>query len=235
MLALLLAAAQPAEPAPAPDCSYDLEAMLALDRQAFDQDMKGGWRVLQDRGCFAEAAELIREWRHQKRDHAQILYTHEGQMRAFAGQTEAAVALLRLTYKPMDEDSGFGWNFYMDGTIAFLERDREGLATAIERLRAIPRPTSASMFRADGSPIFADWPPNLEVLKALEQCWDKSYAAAYSENRCFGLPAKSHYSHPARRYHSAVARSPSAPAIAGCQMPGGTLRSDRATQLGWHI
>lgn len=45
MLALLLAAAQPADAltAPAPDCSYDLAAMLALDRDAFDQDMEGGW------------------------------------------------------------------------------------------------------------------------------------------------------------------------------------------------
>ena len=192
MFALLLAAAQPAEPAPAPDCSYDLEAMLALDRKAFDQTLPdGGWRSLYERGCYAEAAELIRTWRHEKRDHASNLYTHEGQMRAYAGQIDEAVALLRLTYKPMDEDSGFGWNFYMDGTIAFLERDREGLATAVERLSAIPRPTSASMFRADGSPIFADWPPNLKVLKALERCWDKSYAEAYSENECFGLPAKS--------------------------------------------
>ncbi len=70
MLALLLAAAQPAEPAPEPDCSYDLEAMLALDRQAFDQTLPdGGWRSLYERGCYAEAAELIREWRHEKRDH----------------------------------------------------------------------------------------------------------------------------------------------------------------------
>jgi hypothetical protein len=192
MLALLLAAAQPADTPPAPDCSYDLEAMLALDRKAFDQTLPdGGWRGLYERGCYAEAAELIRAWRHEKRDHASILYTHEGQMRAYAGQTEQAIALLRLTYKPMDEDSGFGWNFYMDGTIAFLERDREGLAAAVARLRAIPKPTNPSMFRADGSPIFADWPPNLKVLEAFQRCWDESYAEAYSENRCFGLPEQS--------------------------------------------
>jgi hypothetical protein len=57
LMTLLLAIAQPAEPAPEAmlDCSYDLEVMLELDQQAFDQDFEGGWRVLQNRGCYAEA------------------------------------------------------------------------------------------------------------------------------------------------------------------------------------
>lgn len=179
MIALLLAAAQPAEPAPAPDCSYDLEAMLALDRNAFDQTLPGGgWRGLHERGCYAEAAELIRAWRHEKRDHASILYTHEGQMRAYAGQTEQAIALLRLTYKPMDEDANFGWNFYMDGTIAFLDRDREALTTAIQRLKQVPK-LEARVVYADGTPAKIKWPPNLDVLEALERCWERPFAEAY--------------------------------------------------------
>lgn len=48
--ALLLAAAQP-DPSPQPDCSYDLEAMLALSRKEFDQTLPdGGWRALYERG-----------------------------------------------------------------------------------------------------------------------------------------------------------------------------------------
>ncbi|MEE4152695.1 MAG: hypothetical protein V2I27_00900 [Erythrobacter sp.] len=187
MLALLLAAAQPADPAPtpAPDCTYDLGVMLELDRRAFDQTLPdGGWRALFERGCYAEAAELIRAWRHEKRDHTSILYTHEGQMRAYAGQTAQAIALLRLTYKPMDEDADFGWNHYMDGTIAFLEGDREGLAKAIERLKGIG-PREAPMVYADGRP--ADdfkWPPNLHVLQAFKRCWGRSYAEAYGTQAC---------------------------------------------------
>jgi hypothetical protein len=186
MFALLLAAAQPAEPAPAPDCSYDLEAMLALDRKAFDQTLPdGGWRSLYERGCYAEAAELIRTWRHEKRDHASILYTHEGQMRAYAGQIDEAVALLRLTYKSMDKDANFGWNFYLDGSIAFLERDRAGLARAIDRLNAIPeRDASVRMVRSDGTPITIKWPPNLDVLEAFERCWELSFAEAYGTDAC---------------------------------------------------
>ncbi|MDY7098478.1 MAG: hypothetical protein SXU28_10110 [Pseudomonadota bacterium] len=185
--ALLIAVAPPAEPvaqAAAPDCSYDLEAMLKLDQKAFDQTLPdGGWRGLYKRGCYAEAAELIREWRHAKRDHASILYTHEGQMRAFAGQTDQAVALLRLTYKPLDEDAKFGWNFCMDGTIAFLERDQKGLNKAIERLKSVPK-SEAEMVYADGTPVKMKWPPNLDVLEALERCWDRSFAEAYRNEEC---------------------------------------------------
>jgi len=178
MLALLLAAAQPADTPPPPDCSYDLEAMLALDRKAFDQTLPdGGWRGLYERGCYAEAAELIRAWRHEKRDHASILYTHEGQMRANAGQTSEAIALLKLTYKPADQDAA-GWNFFMDGTIAFLERDKLALKIATERLKAVPKPTSLKAVREDGTPIKIKWPLNLDVLEGFERCWDRSYAEA---------------------------------------------------------
>ncbi|MBI1403494.1 MAG: hypothetical protein GC147_09790 [Porphyrobacter sp.] len=185
MLALLLAAAQPAEPAPAPDCSYDLEAMLALDRQAFDQTLPdGGWRGLYERGCYAEAAELIRAWRHEKRDHTQMLYTHEGQMRAYAGQTDEAIALLRLAYKPSHQDRA-GWNFYIDGTIAFLGRDREALRFAIERLKGVPAPSAIRAVRADGSPVKVKWPLNLDILEAFERCWERTYTqATASDGEC---------------------------------------------------
>ena len=181
----LLAAAQPAasEPAPSlePDCSYDLGAMLELDRQAFDQDLpNGGWRGLYNRGCYADAAELIREWRHEKRDHADILYAHEGQMRAYAGQTNEAISLLRLTYKSMDEDANFGWNFYIDGTIAFLEKNRKEFQTAMERLKAIPK-RDAPMAGPDGKLVKVRWPPNLNVMEGFEKCWDQPFRVEFSK------------------------------------------------------
>ncbi|MEQ8433194.1 MAG: hypothetical protein RIA71_03045, partial [Oceanicaulis sp.] len=48
-------------------CGVDedrLAALLALDQDAFDQDMNGGWRVVarQD-SCRAAAADLIEVWR----------------------------------------------------------------------------------------------------------------------------------------------------------------------------
>lgn len=185
MLALLLAAAQPVEPAPAPDCSYDLEAMLALDRNAFDQDLDGGWRVLgMTEGCEIAAAELIRAWRHEKRDHNAILYWHEGQMRAFGGQTAEAIGLFRLTYKPTEQDTDFGWNHYVSGTLAFLEGDREALAAAVIRLKAVPEPKNNSFTRPDGTVMKMSWPPNLNVLEAFERCWGQTYKDTYGTEAC---------------------------------------------------
>lgn len=186
-LSLALAATQSAESEPeaAPDCSYNLEAMLELDRNAFDQDIPdGGWRGLSRDGCHEAAAELIREWRHAKRDHASILYWHEGQMRAFAGQTDEAIALFDLTRSSIDDDAGFGWNHYVDGTIAFLRGHREGLTRSIERLKSVPEPENNSFTRADGTVIKMSWPPNLNVLNRFEYCWGRSYADAYASEDC---------------------------------------------------
>jgi len=183
---LLLAVAQPADYAPpAPDCSYDLEGMLALDQDAFDQDLDGGWRPLgQRKGCEIATAELIREWRHAKRNHASILYWHEGQMRAQGGLTEQAIALFELTRKSTDNDVDFGWNHYVDGTIAFLKGDRKALARATERLKAIPEPSSNSFTRPDGTVVQLSWPPNLNVLEGFERCWGKTYAEVYGNREC---------------------------------------------------
>jgi hypothetical protein len=188
MLALLLAAAQPAEAPPLPDCSYDLESMLALDRKAFDQTLPdGGWRALaKTDGCEIAAAELIRAWRHEKRDHEAILYWHEGQMRAFGGQTAEAIALFQRTYKAPEFDHGFGWNFYVSGTIAFLLGNREHLRESIAGLKALkaPKPENNSLTLSDGTVIQMSWPPNLNVLEAFERCWGKTYAEAYGTEAC---------------------------------------------------
>ncbi|KLI64693.1 hypothetical protein [Aurantiacibacter marinus] len=189
LLYLLIAAApllQAEDPAPAPDCTYDLEAMLALDRQAFDQDLDGGWRPLAMRGCESEAAELIREWRHEKRDHNAILYWHEGQMRAMVGDTEQAIGLFGLTYKSPDDDADFGWNNYVDGTIAFLRQDRERLEQAIAAQMLVPAPESLMFTMPDGSTQEMSWPPNINVLRNFERCWDRPYSEAYGREGCDG-------------------------------------------------
>ncbi len=187
LMGFALAAAWPfpqtAETLPV-DCSYDLDAMLTLDRDAFDQDMDGGWRVLALKGCDAEAAELIRAWRHEKRDHRSILYWHEAQLRANAGQTAEAIALMKLTYSAPEFDEGFGWNHYVSGSIAFLERDRDRLRRMIDRLKAVPQPEGVTFRRPDGTIRKMQWPPNLNVLEAFERCWDQPYADAYGTKAC---------------------------------------------------
>ena len=186
LLALAIGTAAPAiqeEPSPQ-DCSYDLDAMLALDRDAFDQDMDGGWRPLAMKGCNIEAAELLRDWRHQKRDHSSMLYWHEAQLRAMAGQTEEAIGLMKLTYTRPDLDAAFGWNFYVSGSIAFLERDRSTLREMMARLAEVPEPDETSVTTPDGTVIKLQWPPNLNVLQAFDTCWDEPYATAYRSPEC---------------------------------------------------
>ena len=57
--------------------------MLALDQQAFDQDLDGGWRWLQNfEACEAAAADLIAVWREHSGNLTEptIIDWHEDQM-----------------------------------------------------------------------------------------------------------------------------------------------------------
>lgn len=179
---LLLAAALFA--LPAPDCSYDHAAMLALEQRAFDQDMTGGWRGLSNRGCTAEAADLIRDWRTahpaDRPDAATILFWHEGQLRAELGQTEEAIALFERSRKSEEMDRGWGWNLYVDGSIAFLRGNRPGLERARAALAGLPPPPELANARGpDGKPMAIRWPMNLNVLDGFLRCWGQSYHDAY--------------------------------------------------------
>ena len=184
LIALLLAAA-------APDCTYDRAAMMALSQRAFDQDMTGGWRGLSMRGCEAEAADLIRDWREANTPGpgAGILYWHEGQLRAELGQDAAAIALFERSRKTVEEDRGMGWNLYVDGSIAFIRRDRAAFDRAHAALKALPKPAGFNPRTrlADGTKITMVWPMNLNVLDGFARCWGKSYDEAYG--KC-GVPMR---------------------------------------------
>ncbi|MGX6646309.1 hypothetical protein ACWCOP_00010 [Maricaulaceae bacterium MS644] len=170
-------------------CGVDkarLESLLALDQDAFDQDMDGGWRVVagQD-GCRAAAADLIEVWRDHSanREADFILDWHAGQMRAMAGEPQAAIVLLERAKTDSE-----AWNHYADATIAFLERDRAALAAARAELAEL-RPSEEEMaarrqFLEDNPTItmpegFVEQPQNLSVVDRLLSCFEGSYAGAY--------------------------------------------------------
>jgi hypothetical protein len=175
---------------PVPDCSYDRAALIALDQDRFDQDLAGGWRVLASKGCEHAAAEAIRDWRTAHKAEVSTLYWHEGQMRAFAGENDAAIALFRQSYHRAGEDQGGAWALYVDGTIAFVRGDRTGLDSARARLAAAARPADFDevarddkgqpILNPDGSVWRIHWPLNLEVLDALRLCWGQTYKQAYN-------------------------------------------------------
>jgi hypothetical protein len=66
-----------------------------LKEAQFDQDIAGGWRALANRaGCGLAAAALLRDYRKAHRNGAGLLVWHEAQLRAFAGQSRQAAALM---------------------------------------------------------------------------------------------------------------------------------------------
>lgn len=168
-------------------CISDREQMLSLDYNAFDQDPQLGWRSIDNRPeCRLEKADLLREYHERLQARGEpvvwdtqqgsvtlsdtgetgILYWHEGQLRAFAGQTTHAIALFRKSLKPAGENYG-AWNQYALGSIAFLEGDMEELKANADVLKQY-NPDSA----------------NLRVLQRMIHCFGSTYAHAYSSASC---------------------------------------------------
>lgn len=160
-------------------CHVDRAAELRLDEQHFDQDLEGGWRALDNRGCKREAADLIRSYRLAKhRSDERLLFWHEGQVRAMLGETSRAIDLFNRSKAPASE-AGFGWNLYVDGTIAFLRNDRATLLGARRALAALPPPPTPLTLTINGQSVRVPWPPNLNVLDSFLKCFGQPYSKAY--------------------------------------------------------
>ncbi len=161
-------------------CAYNNTAMMALVEREFDQDMEGGWRKVAALGCDLEAADLIKEWRTTHDSKSTTLYWHEGQLRAAAGQKDNAIVLFDKARKDPADDAEWGWNLYVDASIAFLANDKPSLMAAREKLAALPEPESLkTMVDVHGKPAKMDWPMNLDVLDRFIRCWGLSYNEAY--------------------------------------------------------
>ena len=159
-------------------CDFDRERMMALSQLAFDQDRNGGWRVVaRQPGCRRAAADLIRDYRRERRDDWPPLLWHEGQLRALEGETAAAVALMERSRS--GESDPIGWNHYLDATVAFLRNDRSTLLAARERLATLPRPADFTPRAANGQSATIRWPLNLNVVDSLIRCFGRPYAEAY--------------------------------------------------------
>jgi hypothetical protein len=191
MFAILASLAAVASEPSRPECAYDREATLALDFVAFDQTEGSGWRPLSEAHCYIEAAELLRDWQARHRgdfDPANprdrfllgFLRWHEAQHWADAGRTDVALPLFESTHREGEGSSEVAWNFYVDGTLAFLRRNLPALEAAIMGLAAVPPPPNwDKAVGADGRPISMPWPQNLDVLQGLLRCWEQPYAVAY--------------------------------------------------------
>jgi hypothetical protein len=182
MTALLFLAFTLAQPldGTAEVCQFDRPALLAMDERAFDQAFNEGWRKIAGNGCEKDAADLIRDWRVVHKSESKTLYWHEGQLRAGIGESATAVELFKKAIKTPEEEAGFGWNLYVEGSIAFLNRDKLALQKARDALAVLPKPEGLSrMVDLDGNPVEIEWPMNLHILDAFIQCWDEKYSLAY--------------------------------------------------------
>lgn len=197
IMAAALVTSQPGQPPSVadlyrqtPGCSVDLDAITKLSPFEFDQLPKG-WRSLARPNCNAAAADLIAayrvvNWSRLDASQVAISYWHEGQSRAMAGQTEAAIPLLLAGVNPGLGAAGeqkllpysSAFSQYALATVAFLQNDLPGLKAARARLGAVPQPGDFAKLNAN-SPRPAMWPMNLDVVDRLIACFGKPYAEAY--------------------------------------------------------
>ena len=166
----------------------ELERLINLSQDAFDQDFSGGWRPYgNQQGCELAAADLILTYLAQS-PHVEdrgILQWHAGQMLAAAGAYDRAIDLLVAS----SDDEPSAWNVYVEGTVAFLREDREGLEAAREALLEYApseeEQAATRRFLEENPNIqvpdgFVTDPPNLPVIDRFLACWGEPYAVAYA-------------------------------------------------------
>jgi hypothetical protein len=162
-------------------CVHDRARLLALNMTLFDQDLDGGWRALaQQEGCLKAAADLIRDYHAALPYKSYLLYWHEGQARAMNGELVAATHLFENSYNRTNDT--FGWNLYVDATVAFLKQDRIALLKAYLALANLPAPANAQLDQ-NGNSLADSWPPNMEVVENLVACFGQEYKQAYQNCR----------------------------------------------------
>jgi hypothetical protein len=175
LFALLLATNAGPVRASDADCAATLKTLentaLRAPFDQFDQDSTIGWRVLSDRGCFAEAAQLIEHYAIEYDMKYRGLKWHLAQMHALAGNVDKALEAAQLSLSPIQEQMhpDFDWNDYVLATMAFLRGDRPSFDKHRAALKvASPRnPMNAA---------------NESVIDRLDRCFGKRYVDAYACN-----------------------------------------------------
>lgn len=158
--------------APAEQCRLtqdDLIANRSLSWSDFDQrqNTQTTWSALGAAGCHEAAATAYADYlafgppipgeRFQT-----TARFHLGRSLAYAGRTEEAARII-ATARRETEVGGLHWNDYVQGTVAFLRRDRATL---------MARQTSLAAHSGFSDRV------NAGVLAGLLHCWDRPYLEA---------------------------------------------------------
>lgn len=166
------------------ECKQPDAAMLALPLHDFDQG-DAGWRSLDAEGCEAVVADTLARYREINREalagqDSGTLVWHEAQLRAAAGQTDAAIALM-VEGRDAESDA---IQPYVDASIAFLRRDRPALLEAHARLMSLPVPDAFARAAERYHATYPDlpplsWPLNRDKVEGFIACFDRPYREAY--------------------------------------------------------
>ncbi|WP_419147858.1 hypothetical protein [Pseudoalteromonas 'SMAR'] len=103
-----------------------LEKDLDLSYQQFDQTKDSGFRLLEQSGCYAEAATLIKSYIAHNNSKESSLTWHLAQMEGLAGNYQQAIFQAKKVLKPNENLSEFPmyWNDFVLGNIAFWSKDK---------------------------------------------------------------------------------------------------------------
>ena len=173
------AAAQRVEPAAQThQCALADADLAANARLSFDEfDQRGTTpataRQLGNQRCYAEAARATEHYLVNgpilsTGEHSAVVW-HLGQYLAAAGDEPRAASVMAAARRPIEPGDELEWNAYVEGTWAFLVKDRPVLETAVARLRAAPQPRNRN---------------NLRAVERMLRCFGRSYADAYFGNAC---------------------------------------------------
>lgn len=154
---------------------------LALPFEAFDQDLKGGWRVLADEGRYLEAARLIDRYAEVNKagltpDELQLLNFHSGQLYAMADSYDIAKKRFSNSYEVSESGQPDWyklyietWNAYVTATVAFLSDDLEVLK--LQRAKMVRGATH------NGEVL------NLRIVDNLIRGFGRPYKDAYTNSK----------------------------------------------------
>lgn len=139
-----------------------LKKYIKLDYKAFDQSPPdGGWRALQVQGQELQIAEVIDYYLKCRsgltNEQKATLVFHAGQIYGDLGKNNLAIERMKQAYDDT-LDKKYHWNSYIEGSIAFLERDLKKLKAARDKVQAA---------EADH--------PYVETLSDLVRCYHRPY------------------------------------------------------------
>lgn len=174
----------------------ELNRLLALSYDGFDQDFDGGWRALSHKeNCKLAAQKTVELYilfnNAINLNQLRLLRWHAGQIAADLNNYPMAIAFFKASIETGSEaaKSKKPWNLYARGSIAFLMRDKAALQQIRNELSTIPvseaEKNSRREFLKSNPNIrmpdgFIDEPQNLSVLDRLLRCFEQPYEDAYS-------------------------------------------------------